>query len=68
MTSTETTVYGSRQSIVIVGARDNTVKVYGIDGRLLRQVVPDRMHYTLNIAPGVYLVELADKSFKIVVH
>lgn len=66
--ATDMTVYGSRQSIVIVGAQGSVVKVFGIDGRMLAQVVPDRMHYTLDIAPGIYLVELANISLKIVVH
>ena len=66
--STIANVYGSRQSIVVIGARGNTMKVYGIDGRPLNEVVIDRTHYTLDIAPGIYIVELDNKSFKIVVH
>lgn len=60
-------VMSSRGAIHVINAQDKLASVFSIDGKTLFSGTMASGHETISIVPGIYIVTVADKSFKVIV-
>ena len=60
-------IYGVNDAIVIKGYTDRNVKIYAIDGKLLRDIVVGSDSVCVPSDEGVFLITVDGKSAKVIV-